>query len=95
MRTSFATLILGLLICLPARAEFQAGAAVVDVTPEEFPVFVNGGMLSRSVETVHTPVNARAIALYKKFGFEVEGKLKRYAFRDGAYVDAYAMARLR
>lgn len=39
--------------------------------------------------------NPPAIALYKKFGFEQEGLLRMYAFRDGVYVDAYAMARLR
>ncbi len=39
--------------------------------------------------------NERAIGLYKKFGFEVEGLLRRYALRDGAFVDAYLMARLR
>ena len=39
--------------------------------------------------------NAPAIALYKKFGFEKEGTLRAYALRDGRYVDAYFMARLR
>ena len=39
--------------------------------------------------------NARAIALYRKFYFAVEGTLRGYALRDGAFVDAYAMARLR
>lgn len=39
--------------------------------------------------------NERALRLYKKFGFEVEGLLRRYAFRDGAFVDAYFLARLR
>lgn len=39
--------------------------------------------------------NERAIALYRKFGFEVEGTLKAYALRDGRYADAYAMARVR
>jgi L-phenylalanine/L-methionine N-acetyltransferase len=39
--------------------------------------------------------NERAISLYKRFGFEVEGLLRRYAFRDGVFVDAYTMARLR
>jgi len=43
--------------------EFQAGAAIVDVTPEKLPVLVNGGMRSRSVDTVNTRVNARAIVL--------------------------------
>jgi L-phenylalanine/L-methionine N-acetyltransferase len=38
--------------------------------------------------------NAPAIALYRKFGFEIEGTHRAYALRDGAYVDAYAMARL-
>jgi putative acetyltransferase len=39
--------------------------------------------------------NAPAIALYKKFGFEVEGTLRHFAFRNGGYVDAYSMARLK
>lgn len=39
--------------------------------------------------------NELAIRLYKKFGFEIEGTLKQQAFRDGKYVDAYFMARLR
>jgi putative acetyltransferase len=38
--------------------------------------------------------NAAAIALYRKFGFFVEGTHHAYALRDGAYVDAHAMARL-
>jgi putative acetyltransferase len=39
--------------------------------------------------------NEPALRLYKKFDFEVEGLFRRYAFRDGAYVDAYALARVR
>jgi putative acetyltransferase len=39
--------------------------------------------------------NARAIALYERFGFEREGLHRDYAFRDGAFVDAIAMARLK
>ncbi|MCC6799474.1 MAG: GNAT family N-acetyltransferase [Anaerolineae bacterium] len=39
--------------------------------------------------------NEPALALYRKFGFEIEGTLRDYAFRDGRYVDAYLMARLR
>jgi putative acetyltransferase len=39
--------------------------------------------------------NARAIALYERFGFEREGMLRAYAWRDGAYGDCLAMARLR
>jgi hypothetical protein len=44
-------------------ADFKAGAAVVDITPPKLPVLVNGGMLSRSVDKIKTPIHARAIAL--------------------------------
>lgn len=39
--------------------------------------------------------NEPAIRLYERHGFEREGCLRAHAFRDGRYVDAYAMARLR
>jgi len=39
--------------------------------------------------------NVPAIALYEKFGFEREGLLRAEGFRDGAYADSLAMARLR
>jgi len=39
--------------------------------------------------------NEPAIRLYARFGFKVEGTLIDYGFRDGAYIDAFSMARLR
>lgn len=39
--------------------------------------------------------NEPAVRLYRKFGFEVEGTLREYAFREGSYVDAFVMSRLR
>ena len=39
--------------------------------------------------------NAAGIALYEKFGFEIEGTHRRFAFRNGEYVDAYSMARIK
>ena len=39
--------------------------------------------------------NEPALRLYKKLGFEIEGTHKKYAFRDGAYVDSHSMARVR
>ena len=39
--------------------------------------------------------NEPAIRLYTKFGFEIEGTLRRIAYRDGHFVDSYAMSRLR
>ena len=50
--------------------------------------------LTRIELTVYTD-NVAGIALYEKFGFEIEGTHRRFAFRDGEYVDAYSMARLR
>ncbi len=38
--------------------------------------------------------NHGAIALYRKFGFEIEGTHRGFALRDGAYVDSLSMARL-
>jgi putative acetyltransferase len=39
--------------------------------------------------------NAAAIHLYEKFGFVLEGTKRKYAFREGEYVDAHVMARVR
>lgn len=38
--------------------------------------------------------NPRAIGLYQRFGFEIEGRLRAYALRAGRYEDCYTMARL-
>jgi putative acetyltransferase len=38
--------------------------------------------------------NLAALALYRKFGFAIEGTCRAHAFRDGRYVDTYLMARL-
>jgi len=48
---------------LPACADFQAGAAAVDITPEKLPVLINGGMLSRTADKVKTRIHARALAV--------------------------------
>jgi len=38
--------------------------------------------------------NAAALALYRRHGFVIEGTCRRYAFRNGEYVDVHIMARL-
>lgn len=38
--------------------------------------------------------NLRAQALYRRFGFVVEGRHPAYAMRDGRYVESLSMARL-
>ena len=49
----------------------------------------------RRVELTVYADNDSAIGLYHKFGFEVEGRLRNYAVRDGMLVDVLSMARLR
>lgn len=62
-------------------------AAVVDLADN----WLNLLRLELQVYTDNEP----AVRLYQKFGFEVEGTLRFFALRDGLYVDAYNMARLR
>jgi L-phenylalanine/L-methionine N-acetyltransferase len=50
--------------------------------------------ISRVELTVYVD-NEAAIALYKKHGFKIEGELIDYAFRNGKYINAYHMARIR
>lgn len=49
----------------------------------------------RRIELTVYVDNLAAIAIYKRCGFEIEGTHRDYAFRDGAFVDAHAMARVR
>ncbi len=39
--------------------------------------------------------NEPALALYRRFGFEVEGRQRESVFRQGVYCDTYLMGRLR
>jgi putative acetyltransferase len=61
-------------------------AAVIDLA-------INWLAVTRIELGVYTD-NAAAIGLYKKHGFEMEGTAKKYAFRDGKYVDTYFMAKV-
>jgi putative acetyltransferase len=67
------------------------GSALMKATVDLADNWLNLARLDLQVYTD----NAAAIHLYKKFGFEIEGTLRRYAFRDGEYVDSYTMARVR
>jgi len=46
------------------------------------------------IELTVYPDNARAIRLYEKFGFVLEGRHAAYALRNGEFVDTLTMARL-
>ena len=50
--------------------------------------------LTRLELTVFTD-NEPAIKLYQKFGFQIEGTMRSYAYREGAYVDALLLARVK
>lgn len=64
-----------LVVCAAAFAEppasgaeavgktFRAGAAAVDVSPKQFPVWVSGSFLARQAERIQDPVFARALVL--------------------------------
>jgi putative acetyltransferase len=68
-----------------------AGSALMQAAVDLADRWLN---LTRLELEVYTD-NTSAIRLYEKFGFVKEGTHKQYAFRDGVFVDAYAMARLR
>ena len=81
-------------IGMAVRDDWQGkgvGAALMQATVDLADKWLN---LSRIELEVYVD-NEPGIRLYKKFGFVVEGTQTRFAFRDGQYVDVYAMARLR
>ena len=64
MKTLHTLLAIGLLVSLfPAQAALRAGALVVDATPKQLPVHVNGGMRQRELDEVGSPIKVRAIVL--------------------------------
>ena len=79
---------------LAVRQAFQGrgvGGALMEALVDIADNWLN---VSRIELTVFTD-NERAIALYRKHGFEVEGTHKAYALRAGVYADVHAMARVR
>ena len=57
--------------------------------------FADGWLNVTRLELTVFTDNERAMALYRKFGFEIEGTHRAYALRAGRYVDTHCMARLR
>ena len=55
----------------------------------------DGWLQLRRLELQVYADNAAGIALYARHGFVEEGRHRDFAFRDGAYVDALSMARVR
>jgi L-phenylalanine/L-methionine N-acetyltransferase len=79
-------------IGMAVRDDFQGqgvGSALMQAATDLADNWLNLQRLELEVYCDNEP----AVWLYKKFGFEVEGTMKGYAFRAGEYVDVYAMAR--
>ena len=52
---------------------------------------------SNSIKKIELTVridNERALKLYKKFGFEIEGEIKKFIYLDGNYYNCYYMGLL-
>jgi hypothetical protein len=47
----------------PARAELQAGTAIVDITPQEWPLAPRGSFTPRPVNSAHDPLFVRCLVL--------------------------------
>ncbi|MCI0699706.1 MAG: hypothetical protein L0241_01300 [Planctomycetia bacterium] len=47
----------------PKKAELRAGAFAMDITPEKFPISVNGGMADRKATSANDPLHARCLVL--------------------------------
>ena len=81
-------------IGIAVRDDWQgkgAGSTLMQAAVDLADKWLNLSRLELEVYTDNEP----AVRLYKKFGFSVEGTLRRYALRAGRFVDAYMMARLR
>ncbi|MEK7786498.1 MAG: GNAT family N-acetyltransferase, partial [Chloroflexota bacterium] len=81
-------------IGMAVRDDWQgkgAGTALMQAAIDLAEKWLNLSRLELEVYTDNEP----AIRLYKKLGFSIEGTLVHFAFRDGQYVDAYMMARLK
>ncbi len=74
-----------------AYAGRGAGSALMAAVIDQADKWLNLKRLELSVYAD----NARAMALYERFGFEKDGLFRAYAWRGGQYVDSIAMARLR
>ena len=72
------------------RQRRGAGSALLRAAIE----LADGWLNYQRLELMVYTDNLAALALYRKFGFTIEGTCRAYAFREGSYVDAYAMARL-
>ena len=74
----------------PACQRQGAGSALMQAACD----YADGWAHILRIELTVFTDNPRAIALYQRFGFRIEGTHVAYALRQGAYRDVHAMARL-
>jgi RimJ/RimL family protein N-acetyltransferase len=100
--------LVGVLTCMGGKRQGNrhAGHLGVSVAAGHRGQGIGTALLERAVEWARAnPVvrrvelhvferNAAARRLYERMGFEVEGRRRRAAFRDGEYLDDYVMALL-
>ena len=80
-------------IGMAVRDDWQGrgiGTALMEAALDLADNWLNLTRIELRVYTDNTP----AIALYEKFGFEIEGTHRHMAVRHGEYVDGYSMARI-
>jgi putative acetyltransferase len=81
-------------IGMAVRDDWQGrgiGSALMQAAVEMADRWLNLTRLELEVYTDNEP----AIALYKRFGFVIEGTHRKHAYRDGQFADSYSMARLK
>src|SRR6476646_6687875 len=77
---------------LSVHDEFQRRGAGTALLRAALDIADNWIGYTRLELTVYTD-NVAAVALYRNAGFEIEGTARRYALRNGEFVDAHMMAR--
>ena len=83
-----------MMVGMAVADDFQ-GRGVGDALMTALLSIADGWLNVFRVELTVFTDNERAIALYRKHGFEIEGTHKAYALRAGRYADTHTMARVR
>jgi putative acetyltransferase len=83
-----------MMVGMAVADDFQ-GRGVGDALMTALLSIADGWLNVFRVELTVFTDNERAIALYRKHGFEIEGTHKAYALRAGQYADTHTMARVR